>query len=306
MNKNISMALAATLAMTAQPMIADTWAWGRVQAFDRTEGMDLKQMLGNLSAGTAFGTTDLWVNADYSRLNLDIGSVEHSNLDFGADFALSEHLRLDVTYSHLRQDDKFFGTKDHTRFENTEVGLTWNSNNWFLRAGFAALDRDLPDTAGDYWSLGAGLSLSSRTTATLITYIPNDDASHITAMGLNHAADRFTISAHYVHATDAQRIFNARVDMPLNEKLDLQGYLSHYSQPDEDLYTSIGAGLRYQFAERAAVYGAVEHIMPDDDIDNFASIGIGIDFALGDRPVRRMNFAEQVGKPVFLLSLIHI
>ncbi len=300
MNIKTCIGLLFPLTLSALPVQADTWAWGRLEAFDRTEGTDLKQFLGNLSAGTSFGVADLWVNADYGRLNREFVRIEHDNLDFGADFALSDHLKLDVTYSRLNEEALFLNSVDRTGFENSEIGLTWQGNSWFLRAGFAALDQELPDTAGDYWSLGGGLALTPRTDATLITYMPRDDGSHVTAMGLNYAADRFSVSAHYVHASEAERIFNATVDMPVNDRLNVQGYLAHYSQPEEDLYTSIGAGLRYQFAERAAVYGALEHIMPDDDTGSFASVGIGIDFALGDRPARRMNFAEQVGKPVFL------
>lgn len=300
MNKNICMGLIAPLTLIALPAMADTWAWGRLEAYDRTEGTDITQTLGNLSAGTAFGESDLWINADYARISRDFGRFEYSNFDLGIDYALSDQLHLDLAYSILSEDRTFPTSGHQNHFDNAEIGLTWGKDNWFLRAGFAALDEDLPDTAGDYWSLGGGIALSSRTSATLISWIPLDDGSHVSAFGLNHAADRFSVSAHYVHASEAARIFNARVDMPLNEQLDLQGFLSHYSWPGQDLYTSIGAGLRYQFAERAAVYGAVEHIMPDDDTDSFASLGIGIDFALGDRPARRMNFAEQVGKPVFL------
>ncbi len=300
MNKNICMGLIAPLTLIALPAMADTWAWGRLEAFDHTEGTDLTETLGNLSAGTAFGPGDLWINADYARLNRDFARFEYSNLDLGIDYALSDRLHLDLTYSTLREERTSSGFSREDRYHNTEIGLTWGKDNWFLRAGFATLDEDLPDTAGDYWSLGGGIALSPRTKATVITWRSQKGSNHVTAMGLDHTADRFSVSAHYVHASEGPRIFNARVDMPLSDKLDLQGFLTQYSQPREDLYTSIGAGLRYQFAERAAAYGAVEHIMPDDETDNFASLSIGIDFALGDRPARRMNFAEQVGKPVFL------
>lgn len=289
------------------PVQADTWATGSLRANDYTEGVPIQQATSGFSTGLSLENTEFWLNADHSRVHANYSyydaQIEYSNLDFGMSFALTDHLKVDATYSRLiesRVENFGFSVSDFTdQFENGEIGLTWQEDTWFLRAGFAALDNNLPDTNGNYWTLAGGTDIADSTAMTLAVYVPTQGGSHITALGFDHSNSRFDLSAHYLHGSDALRVLAGQIDWHFNDSLDLQGFVTHQSDEDEDLYSALGVGVQYRISDRAAISGALERVMPDNDVRDFTAFGIGIDLAIGARPKRRMNFAEQAGRPAF-------